>query len=87
MFLNSSLFNVPLADSALGVDSGVVGLTVKDAGHDLFYCVLLSLASHCGDLGNDILCLNASYLFLVKFSFLFSVAFCCLLHGVFALLI
>lgn len=28
-----------LADSALAADSGVVGLTVRDAGHDLLYCV------------------------------------------------
>lgn len=70
---------MPLADSALAAD--VVGLTIKDAGHYLLYCVLLSLASHCGDLSNCILWLNASYLFLVKVSlmlFLFSLflAFC-----------
>lgn len=81
MFLNSSLVSVPLADSALAVDSGVVGLTVKDAGHDLLHCVLLSLTSHCGDLGNYILFLNAGYLFLVKFSFMFFLfsLFCSLL--------
>lgn len=75
-----------LADSALAADSGVVGLTVKDAGHYLLYCVLLSLASHCGDLGNCILWLNASYLFLVKVSLMFFffslfLAFCWLFHG------
>lgn len=74
-----------LADSALAADAGVVSLTVKDAGHDLFYCVLLSLSSHCGVLGIIILLLNASYLLFVKVSFLFFLfslflAFCWLLH-------
>jgi len=65
------VFSVPLADSAFAAGSAVVGLTVKDAGHDLLCCVLLSLANHCGDLDNCILWLNASYLFLVKDSFTF----------------
>lgn len=79
------VFSILLADSGLSADSGVVGLTVRDAGHDFLYCLFLSLASHCGDLGNCMLWLNASYLFLVKVSlvfFLFSpfLAFCWLFH-------
>lgn len=85
------MLSVLLADAAVAADSGVVGQPVKDAGHDLLYCVLFSLASRCG--GNCTLWLNAIYLFLAKISLVFFpfslfLAFCWQFHrGVFALLI